>query len=136
MRWRQLQYLSFPGSDCYRDCTDALQAGGSPLLKPEFESPLLGNACWKLLVPLRQQLLHRIAPLAVLHLAKSLPHPCKVWPRMGKQLLTVIRHGKRLDEVEAFWRVTAERPWDPPLWTEGLVAVRVGAPLPHGGVDM
>lgn len=68
----------------------------------------------------------------MLHLANSLPHPCNVWPRMGKQLLTVIRHGKRLDEVEAFWRVTAERPWDPPLWPEGLIAVRMGAPFPMG----
>ena len=43
---------------------------------------------------------------------------------MGRQVLAVIRHGKRLDEVEAFWRMTADRPWDPPLWTDGLVAVR------------
>ena len=43
---------------------------------------------------------------------------------MSKQLLTVIRHGKRLDEVEALWRSTTERPWDPPLWDEGFVAVR------------
>lgn len=44
---------------------------------------------------------------------------------MGRQVLAVIRHGKRLDEVEAFWRATADRPWDPPLWTEGLVAVEL-----------
>mmetsp|Transcript_8470 Transcript_8470/g.25390 ORF Transcript_8470/g.25390 Transcript_8470/m.25390 type:complete len:205 (+) Transcript_8470:137-751(+) len=43
------------------------------------------------------------------------------------QLLTVIRHGKRLDEVEALWRSTAERPWDPPLWDDGLAAVEAMA---------
>lgn len=39
------------------------------------------------------------------------------------QLLTVLRHGKRLDEVDARWRSNAERPWDPPLWQDGLAAV-------------
>ena len=42
---------------------------------------------------------------------------------MTRQTLVVVRHGKRLDEVEALWRSTAERPWDPPLWTEGAAQV-------------
>ena len=42
---------------------------------------------------------------------------------MTRQTLVVVRHGKRLDEVEAQWRSSAERPWDPPLWTEGAAQV-------------
>lgn len=43
--------------------------------------------------------------------------------RANSQLLTVIRHGKRLDEVQELWRENSVRPWDPPLWRDGLASV-------------
>lgn len=58
---------------------------------------------------------------------------CSTLPDYGKdkkrsrgpaQLLTVIRHGKRLDEVEELWRHAAVRPWDPPLWCDGLASIK------------
>ena len=37
-----------------------------------------------------------------------------------KQILITMRHGQRLDDIEPDWRLTTDRPWDPPLSPEGL----------------
>lgn len=36
-----------------------------------------------------------------------------------RQVLIVMRHGLRQDEVDPSWGRSAERPWDPPLAEEG-----------------
>ncbi len=35
-----------------------------------------------------------------------------------------MRHGQRLDDIEPDWRLTTDRPWDPPLSPEGLRQAR------------
>ena len=37
-----------------------------------------------------------------------------------QQYLITMRHGQRLDDIEPDWRLTTDRPWDPPLSPEGL----------------
>ncbi|KAK9831037.1 hypothetical protein WJX74_000851 [Apatococcus lobatus] len=44
-----------------------------------------------------------------------------------QQVLITMRHGQRLDDIEPDWRVTTDRPWDPPLSPEGLRQARAAA---------
>ena len=37
------------------------------------------------------------------------------------QNVVVMRHGDRFDNFERSWTATASRPWDPPLYKDGLV---------------
>jgi hypothetical protein len=39
------------------------------------------------------------------------------------QVLVVMRHGRRLDEADMTWEKTADRPWDPPLFPDGISEV-------------
>lgn len=43
--------------------------------------------------------------------------------RANPQLLAVIRHAKRLDEVEELWRDKLVWSLDPPLWSDGPASV-------------
>lgn len=42
-----------------------------------------------------------------------------VMEKPQRQVLLVMRHGLRQDEVDPSWVQSAERPWDPPLAEEG-----------------
>ncbi|KAL1190916.1 hypothetical protein V5N11_025656 [Cardamine amara subsp. amara] len=45
----------------------------------------------------------------------------------GYQNIFVMRHGDRIDNIEPLWVSTAERPWDPPLFQDGMIrAFRTG----------
>ncbi|KAK9862369.1 hypothetical protein WJX84_005988 [Apatococcus fuscideae] len=40
-----------------------------------------------------------------------------------------MRHGQRLDDIEPDWRLTTDRPWDPPLSPQGLRQAREAAEI-------
>eukprot|EP00245_Coleochaete_scutata_P010395 TRINITY_DN362_c0_g1_i1.p1 TRINITY_DN362_c0_g1~~TRINITY_DN362_c0_g1_i1.p1 ORF type:complete len:321 (-),score=42.50 TRINITY_DN362_c0_g1_i1:96-1058(-) len=53
------------------------------------------------------------------------------------QSLIVMRHAERLDEVDATWATTTDRPWDPPLSERGrMQAWELGRNLKDEGMDI
>ena len=56
-------------------------------------------------------------------------------PSETRQTLVTIRHALRVDEVDGGqWGFSAERPWDPPLSSEGFEQVRVSLLYIHSSV--
>lgn len=46
---------------------------------------------------------------------------------VGDRVVVLVRHGERIDDVQADWIASAERPFDPPLTEQGaLQAFRTG----------